>query len=166
MGLKVRLSNKLIPCDTANTLLTNLATSARMLKGSIRVVSIALFYFVLVFLAMVVTALAFAHGWFYALGFLALIWTFYLLCQVFQWKPAGNIGLASFIGFATGLLRESDRITSDMPVQIISWLPQKWLGTIGLAFYFPFLAFLPWLASRLALTLHQSKATANKQPHP
>jgi len=132
----------------------------------LRTLGLTLLCFVLGFFSMVAAAMAFSHGWIYATGLLGIIWMVYFLCQLFGWKLAGNIWLAAFIGFASDVLRELDPFTSPAQADLLNKLPNTWVGTIGLACYFPFVAFLPWLASQLANKLRNMNAGAQGSSNP
>lgn len=116
----------------------------------LRGIALTFIYFAVFFLFMVFTAMFFRAGWQYGLGFLCGIWLAYFVFQLFRWKFVSNLFLAAFLGYAMDLLRESDKYTTPAQADFVSWLPERWVGLVGLTFFFVFVAFLPWLASLLA----------------
>lgn len=136
----------------------------------LRGIALVFVYFAAFFLFMVFTAMFFRSGWQYGLGLLGGIWLTYLACQLLRWEFLSNLLLAAFLGYAIGLLRESDKYTTQAQADFVSWLPERWVGLAGLAFLFVFVAFLPWLASVLAakfrekFTSAKPEAAANQPP--
>lgn len=116
----------------------------------LRGLGLALLYFGVFFLCMVFTAMAFAQGWRFALGLLYLIWMAYFLCILLRAEFLRRTVLAAFVGYATGVLREADRFATPEFTELVSGLPDKWVGAVGVAFFFVFVALLPWLATALA----------------
>lgn len=99
---------------------------------------------------MVFTTMSLLAGWRYGLGLLGAIWVAYFVCSLLRWKFLSTLVLAAFVGYATGLLRQVDQFTTPEQVDLISWLPSRWLAYVGLAFFFVFIAILPRMASMLA----------------
>lgn len=136
----------------------------------LRGIALTFLYFAVFFLFMVFTAMFFRAGWQYGLGFLGGIWLAYFVFQLFRWKFVSNLLLAAFLGYAMDLLRESDKYTTPAQAEFVSMLPEHWVGTAGLAFFFVFVAFLPWLATALADKLREKftpakpEAASNQSP--
>lgn len=120
----------------------------------VRGIALALLYFAVFFITMVFTTMSLLAGWQYGLGLLGVIWMAYFLCSLLRWKFLSTLVLAAFVGYATGLLRQVDQFTTPEQVDFISWLPSRWLAYVGLAFFFVFIAILPWMASMLADKCH------------
>lgn len=129
----------------------------------LRGIAVTCLYLAIAFLAMVLTSLSFHFGWMYAVVLLLAIWLVYFLGEFLRWKFLANPGLAAFVGYATGLLKETDRFTTPAQAELVSSLPSSWVGGAGLAFYFIFVALLPWLASVLATKLRSPKSTGQTQ---
>lgn len=132
----------------------------------LRTLGLTLLCFIIGFCTMVAAGISFSNGWIYALGLLGIIWLVYFFCQLFRWKLAGDIWLAAFIGFASDVLRELDPFTTTAQADLLKKLPGSWVGTLGLAFYFPFVALLPWLASQLANKLQAMNTGAQGNANP
>lgn len=116
------------------------------------------------FISLVATAMAFAHGVRHALGLLAGIWLLYLILEILDWRYWSKLWLAAFAGFGLGVLRLLDKTPPPEMMDIISIVFGHWLGKLGLGFLFIFVAFLPWLASRLALTLTGRQSPPSLEP--
>lgn len=102
------------------------------------------------FLSLAFTAMTFSLGGLRPLALLGVIWGFYFVFQLLRWTFLSNVWLAAFVGFALGLLRELDRFDSHPWAHRFTGLPEEWIGRAGWAFFFIFVALLPWLATRLA----------------
>lgn len=122
----------------------------------LRCVAITLLCIALAFIAMVLTAMAFARGWGAGFGLLGLIWCTYLVFKLLPWEAAANVWLAAFVGYATGLLWQADRFVTDTQTEIVSRLPSTWVGAVGLAVYLIFVALLPGLANAVASRLKKA----------
>lgn len=116
----------------------------------VRGIALALLYFAVFFITMVFTTMSLLAGWQFGLGLLGIIWVAYFVCSLLRWKFLSALVLAAFVGYATGLLRQVDQFTTPEQVDLISWLPSRWLAYVGLAFFFVFIAILPGMASMLA----------------
>lgn len=116
----------------------------------LRAIALIFLYFVVFLVTMALTAMCFRPGWQYGLGLLGGIWLAYFLCLLWRWNFVSTLFLVAFLGYATGLLKESDKYTTQAQAEFVSWLPSHWVGLAGMAFFCIFVVVLPVLASFLA----------------